>query len=213
MSVGFEVIRDSEPNAPAAGTSRLALVGVVLAVLIPPVGLIVSFIARHRIKRDPGQGGGLAIFGIFCGTALTLPFLFAIAWLGAEALGWHDNVARDQAQPFIARVQAVGGDKLCDNGDGGHGIDNDQPWYQAYYRISDHPGLKLDLTSHAARLGLALRQDTELITELRNVPEPLNVFNPKADYLTAEKGSFRFDVRINREGVVDDHWRFLSVDH
>lgn len=196
------VIPGSEPNPPAAGGSRLAAVGVVLAVLIPPVGLVVSFIARRRISRGPGKGGRLAILGIVCGIVLTLPFLLGSAWLGAEALGWHDNVARDEAQPFIARVEAAGGDELCDNGDGGHGIDNDQPWYQAYYRISDRPGLRRDLKSQAARLGLALRKDTELITELRNTPEPLNVFNPEADYLTGEKGDFRFGLRINRDGVV-----------
>jgi hypothetical protein len=196
------VMRGSEPNPPAAVNSRLALVGVVLAVLIPPVGVVVSFIARQRARRNAGQGGGLSIVGICCGTVLTVPFLFGIAWLGADALGWLDNVARDRAQPFIAKVQAAGGDKLCDNGDGGHGPDNYQPWYQTYYRISDHPGLTRKLESDAARLGLVLHNDTRLTAELRNAPEPSKPFNPKADYLTGKKRGFRFDVRINRDGAV-----------
>ena len=54
------------PKAPA-----VAIVGLVLAFIVPPVGLILSLVAISRSKRA-GTGKGLAIGGIVVGTLLTI---------------------------------------------------------------------------------------------------------------------------------------------
>jgi hypothetical protein len=49
---------------PRPGTSRLAVTGLILAVVLPPVGLVLSIIARSRTGPDKLAGRSLAVAGI-----------------------------------------------------------------------------------------------------------------------------------------------------
>jgi hypothetical protein len=55
-----------------SSTNNLSIVGLILAILIAPVGLIVSIVALNQIKKNEEQGYSLAIAGIVIGSLLTI---------------------------------------------------------------------------------------------------------------------------------------------
>ncbi len=64
-----------QPVPPAQpGTSTLAIVGLVLAFIVPPVGLVLSIVALVRVQRGrvPAKGRGLAIAGTIVGAVCSL---------------------------------------------------------------------------------------------------------------------------------------------
>lgn len=61
--------------------SRKGLIGLILAVFIPPIGLIISIMGARAAKKA-GYPNGLAVSGIAVGAALTLVGIFAIIALG-----------------------------------------------------------------------------------------------------------------------------------
>jgi hypothetical protein len=88
------------PGGPATRTDRLsslAVVGLVLAVLVPPVGLVLGIVARRRIVRSattPGDpvrltGRAAATAAIVLGVLLTLAeAALAVALFVAVPQGW-----------------------------------------------------------------------------------------------------------------------------
>ncbi|GAB3404207.1 hypothetical protein GCM10027515_15890 [Schumannella luteola] len=73
--------------APAAKTNTLAIVGLILAIVVPVVGLIISIIANNQIKQTGEGGAGLAKAGIIVGIIFTIlgviGIIANIALLGA----------------------------------------------------------------------------------------------------------------------------------
>ena len=177
----------------ALAKSRLSIVGLVLAILLPPIGLIISVVALNQIRKRHLGGRGRAIFGTVWGAIFTLLILLG-AWL---ITGIVNNPAKNDMQPLATRIQAAGGQKLCDDGDSGEGGDNTQPWYEAYYETLDSSNLTSQVEQYAAQSGYTLTPDTGLITELKNVAAGANVtdtlppnepaYSAKNDYLTANK--------------------------
>jgi hypothetical protein len=187
--------------------SRLILAGIILAILLPPIGLVVSIFALRKIKRNHLPGKGQAIFGIVWGALFTLPFLL-LALLFVSFGGLRGNRAKNDAQPFVAQIQKAGGKELCNNGDSGYGIDNTQPWYEVYYEIPSNPQLTAQIKADATQFGYTLTSNTGLINQLKGIPdkngdivEPFGraTFNPKADYLISHKDGKIVSVTINRE--------------
>ena len=73
------------PVTNAEKYSVLAIVGFVASFAIPPVGVILSFIALSQIKRTSERGRGLAIAGAIIGIlAIVLAVLGAYAWVTFE---------------------------------------------------------------------------------------------------------------------------------
>jgi hypothetical protein len=173
------------------------------------VGLVVSIVAMRRIDRDQPRGRRPAIFGVACGALLT-GLLVVFVW---PNIAFQENAAHDEVRAFVASVRSDGGRKLCDNGDSGHGIDNRQPWYDAYFDIADRPRLTDEIKADAARAGYPLRQDTEEIASLKAASGPLvdqPKFNPEADYLVSSKNGNRLDVTIDRDTAVP---LYCGVEH
>ena len=66
------------PGVSDSPASSLALFGLTLAIVLPPVGLVLSAIALRR--TGPGKpGSGLAIAGVVIGGVQTLAVLFFVA--------------------------------------------------------------------------------------------------------------------------------------
>jgi hypothetical protein len=64
-----------EPAAtpePAAGTNTMAIVGLILAFLIPPIGLILSIVALVQLRKNRQAGRGMAIGGLIVSALFTL---------------------------------------------------------------------------------------------------------------------------------------------
>jgi uncharacterized membrane protein YbaN (DUF454 family) len=74
-------------TSPAKSTEPLAIIGLILSILLPPLGLILSILAFQRIKRNGSDGKTMAIIGIVVGAIPTVLFiiLFLIAALFSKS--------------------------------------------------------------------------------------------------------------------------------
>ncbi len=99
-----------EPAAPPApqpkGTDPLAVTGLVLAFLLPFVGLVVSIVALTRTGPRKRAGRGLAVAGTVLGALFTVAVAVAAVLLSLAAVGVAeemDAVAEEvaQAQPPV----------------------------------------------------------------------------------------------------------------
>lgn len=189
--------------------SRLSIIGLVLAFLIPPLGMIVSMLAWHETKKKSLRGKKLAILGTVWGLVLSLPFLFFL-WLFIYFGGFKGNGAQRAAKPFIVKIEQAGGKKICDNGDNGYGIDNNRPWYNVYYQMPDSSGLTNKIKNFASQegyhLGKDLEKNTEDINQLLNQDETDlpgdEQLNTKSDYLTGRNGDKTLSITIYRQTSV-----------
>jgi hypothetical protein len=69
-------------TAPAAGPARptntLAIIAIIAAVVVAPVGIILGFIAKNQIKQTGENGAGLAKAAIIIGIVLTVLWLLIV---------------------------------------------------------------------------------------------------------------------------------------
>lgn len=145
-------------NNITARKPRLDVIGLVLAIALPPVGAVVSIVALVVKIRSGTQGKALAIVGAVWGVIFSLPFLFFL-WLYMILGGWKGNDAQKEIQPFLAQIQKAGGEELCDAGDSGIGLDNSRPWYQVYYAMPASPQLASKIKAGADQAGFSLTID------------------------------------------------------
>lgn len=189
-------------------------VGLVLALFIPPVGAAVSLIAWRRVVKQSLGGKGSAITGVVLGVILTpvaVIFYSLYFVLGGGFFGPHANDAEKTAKPFMAQIKQLGGKKICDNGDSGHGLDNRKPWYQIYYTVPDTKALTDQVNDIAGKQGYSLSPDTELMRQLQGLPDKDGShttpyldqsFSQKSDYLIAHNGGNTLNIIINRQTSV-----------
>lgn len=183
--------------------SKLSLVGLILAILIPPVGLIISIFAFYQIRNNRLQGKDTATLGVLLGSIFTLILLLFIISGGLSGL--RSNEAKKDVQPFVSQIQMSGGKKICDTGDNGHDIDNTQPWYEAYYELPNSPSLTSEIKQYAAQAGYPLKKDTYSINQLKSnntYGVGTATFNPYSDYLVSNKNGSSLGVTINRKTSV-----------
>lgn len=65
-----------DENNTSTTTSPISIIGLVLAVILPPIGLIISIVALIQAKKNPSEKQGLAIAGIaVAAVELVLTFL------------------------------------------------------------------------------------------------------------------------------------------
>lgn len=63
--------------SPSSDQEPLAIIGLILSVLVPPLGLLISIVAIRNIKLSGRAGKNLAILGIVIGGAITTLIVFA----------------------------------------------------------------------------------------------------------------------------------------
>jgi hypothetical protein len=64
-----------------------------------------------------------------------LVLVFAVVWAVATFLNKPPNYAKDVVTPLGAALQKEGAAFACDGGDAGRGVDNQTPYYRAYYKV------------------------------------------------------------------------------
>ncbi|MCD6478616.1 MAG: DUF4190 domain-containing protein [Candidatus Diapherotrites archaeon] len=83
-------------------TSLLAIVALIFAILVPPLGLVLGIIAYNKIKRDPSlKGEDIALLAIVIGAVLTvvlivigaITIILSGAWLGLWKIPEADSAA------------------------------------------------------------------------------------------------------------------------
>lgn len=69
-------------TAPAAGagarTNTLAIIALIAAFVVAPVGIVLGFIAQGQIKQTGEAGAGLAKAGIILGIVFTILYILLI---------------------------------------------------------------------------------------------------------------------------------------
>lgn len=69
------------------------------------------------------------------------------------------NAAHGLAKPVVAGLAAVHPKTICENGDDGHGIDNQQPWFDGYYSVDLSADLDAIAVASAKKAGFTLSVD------------------------------------------------------
>jgi hypothetical protein len=206
-------ISPTPPNIPSTNSQNsLPVLGLVLAVILPPIGLVVSIIAWRKTVKNYQGGKKLAIVGAIMGSVLSLALIVLGALLLFESLVTtvlvspksspsQSNQAQSELNPILAQIVQLGGQKICDQGDSGHSLDNNIPNYSAYYKVSDNQLLQR-LETTAMQQGFTLAADTNTVNQLQ-VPDTQpnsEHYNSSASYLTATNGGKKLDITIDRNG-------------
>jgi hypothetical protein len=66
---------------PPRPTNSMAVVALILALVVPPVGLVLGIIARRQIRDTGEDGDSLALAGIVVGACLTALYLLMITFI------------------------------------------------------------------------------------------------------------------------------------
>ncbi|MGF1647421.1 MAG: DUF4190 domain-containing protein [Kineosporiaceae bacterium] len=101
--------------APQGGTAPLAVVGLVLAFLLPLIGAILSFVALGQTGSGKRGGRGLAIAGAVIGTLLTLGGVIAlvVSFLVAGAAVQAVDEASTELSEITEELDAAYQDKAA----------------------------------------------------------------------------------------------------
>jgi hypothetical protein len=87
--------------------------------------------------------------------------VLAIVCLVVAGVTWFNTVTANRAQPyidpFVSRLESIGGHRICDNGDAGVGPDNLTPWYEVYYLVPRGASATAELKEVAARNGYVVQ--------------------------------------------------------
>ena len=183
----------------------LAIFGLIVAILIPPLGLVLSILAWRKTVKTHNKGSAFAITGAIVGASLTLMIIAGVVVLmvlsSLFAGANQPNQAETDLQPIIRSLTQSGGHIVCDGGDNGNSLDNTIPWYTAYYEVSDDRVLQ-DLEAAAKQQNFMLAVDTSRIRQLKDGSIQGEHFNPNASYLTATTHGKELDITIDRNGLL-----------
>lgn len=95
--------------------------------------------------------------------ALLALLLAAVSYLTYSAIHprTSSNLADDAAKPLKTSIENIGGIKFYENGDGGHGGDNQAPWYQVFYELPIPQDKAIEAVNKIAKTnGYNLKQAT-----------------------------------------------------
>lgn len=193
-----------------------ALLGAVLAIPAPLFGLLFSILALQKIRQHNLDGEKLANFGkimSIISLSISVGVVGFLLFLGMSFFGLgHKNQAAEDLTPLMNEVTRLGGKEICNNGDSGYGIDNRQPWYDVYYKITDNSNLSNQLTDTARKMNFNLSTNDNLIHSLKGEPgsdgyisHPYGdqQFSPLSNYLVDEKDNKKLSVTIHRDETVN----------
>jgi hypothetical protein len=126
----------------------LASVSPITAVLSWGSALIATTIALvNIIRRRRNRRVRLALWLAAPGAVLGAAALVVVIVFIGNALGlWAGNAAETDARPAVDVYTNSGAKVICENGDGGFGPDNRQPWFDEYLDVPE----SLATTEHAA---------------------------------------------------------------
>lgn len=169
--------------------------------------------AAYTLDVTKGLKTGLIVLTALAAGAIVL--VVAAVFVLASAFGFfRDNPAKKALAPITRSLAGVHPSRICDNGDSGHGVDNNQPWFTDYLSVDATPTLDATMTAAAHTAGFSLVRDQQLIDELqRNAGDTRagrEMFNPSASYLTANIDGKTLSAKIIRSGEVA---RYCGVKH
>jgi len=190
-------------------SSILAIVGFIFAILLPPIGFIISSIALMKINNNKARGKGFAIAGIVIGAVFTITALSIL--LVSSIRAGNSNQAQTELKPIANKIQQLGGQIICEDGDNGHSLsDNTTPWDTIYYSIKDTNSLTNEIKNYSSSQGYQLTPDTSLINQLKGISyvngtTKLNDsegFSSTSNYLVGNNNDKSLTISINRNTFV-----------
>lgn len=196
----LEVIPPASQNQPQVQPSNttLGIVGVTLAILLPPVGLVLSIIALIKTRNNPSQGKTTPIIGIVVGSVLSIVLViaavfmfFATLFLNAVTGSGSENIAKTEATAIVAPLNNNQARLVCDDGYSGKGLDSVDPWYTAYYELPGQSATRTIIDAAKAQ-GYTLQEDTTAASQLAKS------YDPRNEYMVATKDKYTLQVTIYR---------------
>lgn len=135
---------------------------------------------------------------------LIIIIILIILIIARASFIYKSNEAKKEFTPIARELQNMNAQLICDNGDGGHGPDNLEPWYRAYYLVDLSPTLRDQIETIVGRQGFVLQSDTEYIKNLKGQGNEIldEKFNESSDYLIAHTAGKTFNVIISRNEPV-----------
>jgi hypothetical protein len=143
-------------------------------------------------------------------TRLPLP-LVVVALLALAGCSNAANPAQQEVNQIVEGLKSAHPPQICDNGDSGHSLDNDEPWYDDYIEVDLTPDPLEAIKSSAQRQGFPLEDDTQFINDLKGIARPdgshdtpygEEKFNSTSSYLIATRDGTRLQVTVTRSGSV-----------
>lgn len=140
---------------------------------------------------------------------LALAGLFALT--GCSVLSSTPNPAQQQVTQIVNGLKSAHPRQICDNGDDGHGLDNNRPWYEGYIEVDLNPDPLAAIKSSAQGPGFQLQDNTQFINDLKGIARPDGShdtpyggerFNSTSSYLIATKDDTELRVTVTRSGSV-----------
>lgn len=133
----------------------------------------------------------LIIFAI----VLLIPILF-FTWAFIVLGGLKGNQAKNDTQPLISQIESIGGQKICDAGYNGYGIDEDGPEYSIYFKLPNNSKLTSNIQKYTTQLGYILENNNSSI--------PYGLKSGRgSEYFSSEKGNRnKMNVAIYRNMTV-----------
>lgn len=208
-----EVTPPTPQNQPQVQPSNttLGIVGLTLAILLPPVGLALSIIALVKTKNNPSQGKTIPVIGIVVGSVLSIALVvaavfmfFATLFLNAVTGSGSENIAQTEATAIVAPLNNNQTRLVCDDGYSGKGLDSVDPWYTAYYELPSQDAVSR-LIDAAKAQGYALQEDTAAAARLAKS------YDSRNEYLIAPtKNDYTLQVTIYRTDKVTIRCRSMQ---
>lgn len=106
-----------------------------------------------RFREDERVRIGIRV-GIIVASMIPVVAIGALAVVAV--VSYRHNVAEEPGKALGAAIIDSGGDPICEDGDGGHGPSNTEPWYEAFHDFDDPSQALLVMTETAADAGFSL---------------------------------------------------------
>jgi hypothetical protein len=122
----------------------------------------------------------------------------------------HDgNYAKETAKPIEDALTKAGATKMCSNGDSGKGIDNKEPWHEAYYVIPKSRDKTVELINDIANAnGYKLSHASKDNRNFRGAPADEFIGNwyfdnstKTAPYSGLKSGNIQLSFGLNNDGA------------
>lgn len=183
------------------------MLGLKLAIQIPPLGIIVSIWSLIVTIKNHQKGRGIAIVGIVVGILLSVVLYIIISTIfGMYHFSglWRSNQAQDAIKPIEAKIVQFGGRKLCANGDGGYSFDNAAPWYWSYYSVGKVDNLTQQIKDVVEESGYQVKIDSKKTDRINavNVVYAPSLINESISGMN-QKTRSSISVEVVRSGHVD----------
>ena len=110
-----------------------------------------------------------------------------------------NNSAANDSRVITDTLKSIGGKELCSRSDAGKGLDNTQPWVDAFYSVPDSPTISSQIISELnQKKGIELSTTKEFVKKYGSEGHDIQI--KPLDY--ENKPGIEFLINQSKEGLV-----------